>query len=234
MRGLTMARSRRVARLVVPILLLVAGPSNMDRCTTPAASGASRGLIRASVLGAKAAGSIATLGTGGSGGREGPTMQIGAAIGSLVGRYLALSARERRVLMVAGIGAGISAVFRTPLGAALLAIEVLYRDDFESEALIPAVLASVIAYAVALSMFGTDPLFGTLPRFPFHPSQLPLFVGLALVVSLGATGFERAMRTAQSLFARMPGPIWVRPALGGLGLGVFVVFLLVTFDPWSG
>ena len=69
-------------------------------------------------------------------------------------RYLSLTGRERRMLMVAGIAAGISAVFRTPLGAALLAIEVLYRDDFESEALIPAVLASVIAYSVALSVFG--------------------------------------------------------------------------------
>jgi CIC family chloride channel protein len=161
-------------------------------------------------------------------------MQIGAAIGSFVGRTLALSQREQRVLMVAGIAAGISAVFRTPLGAALLAIEVLYRDDFESEALIPAVLASVIAYSVALGVFGTEPLFGQLPRFPFHPAQLPLFLGLALVVAIGATLFERAMRIAQGLFARMPGPEWLRPAVGGLGLGVFVVVLLVTFDPWIG
>jgi CIC family chloride channel protein len=192
------------------------------------------GVVRPRVLWVKAAGSIATLGTGGSGGREGPTMQIGAAIGSLVGRYLGLSARERRTLMVAGIGAGISAVFRTPLGAALLAIEVLYRDDFESEALIPAVLASVIAYAVALGVFGTEPLFGTLPHMPFHASQLPLFVGLALVIAIGATGFERAMTLAKRSFARMPGPEWLRPAVGGLTLGVFVILLLFTLDPWIG
>src|SRR5205814_6452513 len=81
------------------------------------------GVIRRRVLWAKPLASIATLGTGGSGGREGPTMQIGAALGSTIGRYLRVTPRERRVLMVAGVGAGISAVFRAPLGAALIAIE---------------------------------------------------------------------------------------------------------------
>ena len=192
------------------------------------------GQIRRRVLWMKPLAAVATLGTGGSGGREGPTMQIGAAIGSVLGRYLSLTARERRTLMVAGIGAGISAVFRTPLGAALLAIEVLYRDDFESEALIPAVLASVIAYSVTLSVFGTEPLFGKLPHFPFHPQQLPLYLGLALVISMGATMFEHVMHFSKKTFARMPGPPWVKPGIGGLVLGVFAVILLLTADPWIG
>ncbi|HUJ61011.1 MAG TPA: chloride channel protein [Kofleriaceae bacterium] len=192
------------------------------------------GVIPSRVLWAKPIASIATLGTGGSGGREGPTMQIGAAFGSFVARYLRVTARERRTLMVAGIAAGISAVFRTPLGAALLAIEVLYRDDFESEALIPAVLASVIAYSVALAVFGFEPLFGKLPQFPFHAGQLPLFALLALVVSVGAVMFEKSMRAAQQLFARLRGPDWLRPAAGGLSLGVFGMLLLVTFDPLVG
>lgn len=192
------------------------------------------GVVRRRVLWAKPLASLGTLSGGGSGGREGPTMQIGAAIGSTVGRYLALSARERRTLMVAGIAAGISAVFRTPLGAALLAIEVLYRDDFESEALIPAVLASVIAYSVALSVFGTQPLFGVLPKFPFHPSQLPLYIGLALIIAVGATTFEAVMHRAKKLFAKLPGPTWLIPAWGGLALGILVVALLFTLDPWIG
>jgi CIC family chloride channel protein len=193
-----------------------------------------QGEVPSRVLWVKPLASIATLGTGGSGGREGPTMQIGAAIGSVVGKYLALSARERRTLMVAGIAAGISAVFRTPLGAALLAIEVLYRDDFESEALIPAVLASVIAYSVALSVFGTQPLFGNLPRFPFHPQQLPLYVLLALAIAAGATLFETTLSAARKGFANLRGPEWLRPGIGGLGLGMFVVILMFTFDPWVG
>src|SRR6266540_2342209 len=93
------------------------------------------GVIRRRVSWVKALASIFTLGTGGSGGREGPTMQIGGALGSLVGRVLGVVVAERRILMVAGVAAGIAAVFRTPLGAALLAVEVLYRDDFESDAL---------------------------------------------------------------------------------------------------
>src|SRR6185369_14298491 len=142
------------------------------------------GVIRRRVLWIKPLASILTLGTGGSGGREGPTMQIGGALGSTVGLYLRVSARERRVLMVAGIAAGISAVFRAPLGAALIGIEMLYRDDFESEALIPAVLASVIAYSVAISVFGQSTLFGHLPPYTFRPEHIPLYILLAIVVSV--------------------------------------------------
>ena len=103
------------------------------------------GRIRPRVIGLKALASMFTLGTGGAGGREGPTMQIGGALGSLVAKLLRVSARERRILVVAGVAAGISAVFRTPLGAALLAVEILYKDGFESDALIPSVLASVVS-----------------------------------------------------------------------------------------
>ena len=85
------------------------------------------GQIRGRVIWTKALASMLTLGSGGAGGREGPTMQIGGALRTLVGRALQVSTRERRVLMVAGVAAGISAVFRTPLGAALLAVEVLSR-----------------------------------------------------------------------------------------------------------
>ncbi len=154
------------------------------------------GAIRRRVLWVKPLASIATLGSGGSGGREGPTMQIGAALGSTVGRYLRVSARERRVLMVAGIAAGISAVFRAPLGAALIAIEMLYRDDFESEALIPSVLASVIAYSVAISVFGQSTLFGHLQPFSFRPEHIPLYIGLAILISAAASSFVGSLRLA--------------------------------------
>ena len=192
------------------------------------------GVIRRRVLWAKPLASIATLGTGGSGGREGPTMQIGAALGSTIGRYLRVSARERRVLMVAGIAAGISAVFRAPLGAALIAIEMLYRDDFESEALIPAVLASVIAYSIVISVFGQSTLFGRLPGFEFHPSHIPLYIGLALFVSGGALLFVGTLRLSHRLFATIRVPDWTRPALGGLALGAFVVLTIHFIGPLVG
>ena len=146
------------------------------------------GLIRRRVIWVKALASMFTLGTGGAGGREGPTMQIGGALGGLVGRWLRASARERRTLMVAGVAAGMSAVFRCPLGSALLAVEVLYKDGFESEALIPSVLASVVSYSVIISIFGESTLFAHVPRFPFVPAHLPLF---AFVGDLGCRARSR-------------------------------------------
>lgn len=192
------------------------------------------GVVRLRVLWVKPIASILTLGSGGSGGREGPTMQMGAALGSTVGRYLAVSARERRTLMVAGIAAGISAVFRAPLGAALIAIEMLYRDDFESEALIPAVLASVIAYSISITVFGQSTLFGYLTAHAFRAQHLPLYILLALIVASVALVFGLSLRGAQRIAARLPGPVWLRPALGGLILGVFVVLLVHYVGPMIG
>jgi chloride channel protein, CIC family len=185
------------------------------------------GRIRPRVIGLKALASMFTLGTGGAGGREGPTMQIGGALGSLVARLLRVSARERRILLVAGVAAGISAVFRTPLGAALLAVEVLYKDGFESDALIPSVLASVVSYSVIISIFGQSTLFARVPRFPFHPEQLLLYGLLALLVAGLSAGFVAVFRRVQRLFQASRLPLWARPALGGLLLGAFAVPLIV-------
>ncbi len=185
------------------------------------------GAIRRRVIVLKPLVSILTLGTGGAGGREGPTMHMGGALGAWVASLMPTTERERRVLMIAGVAAGISAVFRTPLGAALLAIEVLYRDDFESEALIPAVLASVVAYSLSATLITTSPMFGVLPDFPFHWHHLPLYAAAALVVAAAAAAFVGTMHTVQRAVARLPGPEWARPAVGGLALGVLAVAVLV-------
>jgi CIC family chloride channel protein len=181
------------------------------------------GNIRVRVIWIKAIASFFTLGAGGSGGREGPTMQIGGALGSLVGRLLKTTARERQILLVAGVGAGIAAVFRAPLGAALLAAEVMYRDDFESDALIPTVLASVVAYSVVISIFGESTLFAHAPRYPFVPAHLPLYILLAILIALFASLFLWMLRSVQALARKLPGPEWLRPAIGGLALGVVAV-----------
>jgi CIC family chloride channel protein len=185
------------------------------------------GVVRRRVIWIKALASILTLGSGGSGGREGPTMQIGGALGSTVGLGLRVSARERRVLMLAGVAAGMAAVFRTPLGAALLAAEVIYRDDFEAEALIPAILASVIAYSVVISMYGESTLFARAPHYFFVPKHLPLYALLAVLIALAASAFLGALRGVQRVSARLPVPLWARPAIGGLALGLFAVPLIL-------
>ena len=202
--------------------------------TTIAAFHQSGGLIRRRVIWAKPLASLATLGFGGAGGREGPTMMIGGAIGSAVGRMFGLSSRERRILLVAGIAAGIAAVFRTPLGAALLAVEVLYRDDFESDALVPAILASVVAYSVVISLFGESILFAHAARYPFTPSHLPLYGLLAVLIAMLGYLSLGVFSGVRRLMQRTPGPEWARPAWGGLLLGVLVTPVIVVTSDWTG
>jgi chloride channel protein, CIC family len=189
------------------------------------------GVVRKRVAWVKALASIFTLGTGGSGGREGPTLQIGGALGSTCGWLLRVTPTERRILMVSGVAAGIAAVFRTPLGAALLAVEVLYRDDFESDALIPAVLASVVAYSVVISIFGESTLFAIPGRYPFVIRHLWLYGLLALMVSGLAALFLSSLRTVQRVTSTLPIPPWARPGLGGLAVGVFCVPIIL-FVGW--
>lgn len=192
------------------------------------------GIIRRRVIWVKALASLFTLGTGGSGGREGPTMQIGGALGSVVARVLKVSARERRILLVVGVASGITAVFRTPLGAALLAVEVLYRDGYESDALIPSVLGSVISYSVVISIFGESTLFTHAPRFPFIPGHLPLYGLLAIMVAALAAAFVAVLWRTKRLFAALPIADWLRPALGGLLLGGFCTPVIIVVGSYVG
>ncbi|MFO0761667.1 MAG: chloride channel protein [Byssovorax sp.] len=221
---------------VIPALGALAGGLLTARLAPEAAGGGGDamieafhhhgGVIRKRVAWVKAIASILTLGSGGAGGREGPTMQIGAALGSLVARGLKVARRERRLLMVAGVAAGISAVFRTPLGAALLATEVLYRDDFEAEALIPALLASVMGYSVFTAVYGESTLFAHAPRYPFIAAHLPLYGLLAVLLALLGVVFLGALGAVRRLSQRLPVPAWVRPGLGGLALGLFCAPIL--------
>jgi CIC family chloride channel protein len=192
------------------------------------------GLVRKRVAFVKALVSALTLGCGGSGGREGPTMQMGGALGSLVGQVLRVTDRERRILLVAGTAAGMAAVFRTPLGAALLAVEVLHRDDFEADALVPSVLASVVGYSVFIAFFGENTLFAHAPVYPFVPQHLPLYALLALVVSFVASLFLSTMRWVQATAEHLRVPAWSKPALGGLALGAFATPIIVAIGPRLG
>lgn len=192
------------------------------------------GHIRKRVAWVKALASIFTLGSGGSGGREGPTMLIGGSLGSLVADGLGVGRRERRILMIAGVAAGMSAIFRTPLGAALLATEVLYREDFESDALIPSLLASVVSYSVFVSVYGESTLFAHAPHYPFVPAHLPLYALLSLLVALLATAFLGTLHGVKHWTARLRLPLWARPGLGGLALGVFSAPVLWWFGTHLG
>jgi CIC family chloride channel protein len=192
------------------------------------------GVVRKRVAFVKAIVSALTLGAGGSGGREGPTMQMGGALGSLVAQLLRVTDRERRILLVAGTAAGMAAVFRTPLGAALLAVEILHRDDFEADAIVPSVLASVVAYSVFIAFFGEQTLFTHAPTYPFFPRHLPLYALLAVAVSLVASGFLSTLRWVQATTRRLKVPGWCKPGLGGLALGLFATPIIMLIGPRLG
>ena len=102
--------------------------------------------LRARVPPIKLIASAITIGSGGSGGREGPAAQISAGFGSLLAQWLRLDVQDRRIAVAAGMGAGIGAIFRAPLGGAVMAAEILYIHDLEVEALIPGLIASIVGY----------------------------------------------------------------------------------------
>jgi CIC family chloride channel protein len=187
------------------------------------------GQQRPRVLPLKWLASLLTLGTGGAGGREGPALHMGSAIGGMVGSFLPANPRERRVLLITGMAAGMSAVFRTPLGAALLSAEVVYRDDFEAESVVPAVISSGVAFATSEAILGQRALFGRLPPYPFHAAHLPLYFGLAVIAGLAGLLLIRALKTVRAAAARIPIPAWARPVAGGVLLGVAV--LVFHFSP---
>lgn len=186
------------------------------------------GRIRGRVPIVKTLASALTLGSGGSGGREGPIAQIGAGFGSFLATRLGLSERERRVLLAAGVGAGVGSIFRAPLAGALFAAEVLYSDpEFESEVIIPAGIAAIIAYCVFSLRFGFGSLFET-PDFAFRSAaELVPYTVLALVVALGARAFVTVFYGVHHWFERLRVPPLAKPVLGGLGTGALGLGLLL-------
>ena len=151
-----------------------------------------RGFIRPIVPIIKLVASALTIGSGGSGGREGPIAQIGAGFGSYLGTIFKLPARDRRILLAVGMGAGIGAIFRAPLAGALFAAEILYRGaDLEGDVIVPAAVASTISYSVFSFWLPADvrflPLFGKQLQFQMS-SVLELIPMTLLAVGAGRRG----------------------------------------------
>jgi len=164
------------------------------------------------------------IGTGGPFGAEGPIIQTGGAIGSLVGQIIHTTAAERKVLLGCGAAAGMAATFGTPIAGVILAIELLLFE-FQARSFIPLVIASTLATSVHFQLMGRGPMFdvGTLD-FGI-PQQLPFYLVLGLLCSLLAVGLSKSLYWIEDWFESLPiRRIWL-PALGSLGLGIIAFFV---------
>jgi CIC family chloride channel protein len=185
-----------------------------------------RGIIRRRVPIIKTIASIITIGSGGSAGREGPVAQIGAGFGSFLADLLKLPDKERRLMVLAGMGGGIGSIFRAPLGGAIFGAEVLYKEpEFEYEGLIPAIISSVVAYSVYGFVYGWGSIFDT-PKFVYHqPLLLLLYLVFGVIAALVGILYVRVFYGMRDkLFRKLHMRRHFIPAIGGLLLGCLAYF----------
>jgi len=178
-----------------------------------------------------------TLGSGGSAGVEGPIALMSSSLGSSLARLFRLSVEERRIILIAGIAGGLGAIFKAPFGAALLSIEVFYREDYESRALIPALITAVASYFVFCSLTDFSPYFLLDSRSTGLSFQMLLcYIFLGVMVGIVARWFIGAQSFVKYLFSDQIKihPI-LRPAIGGLAVGILAVFFpQILGSDWSG
>ena len=164
------------------------------------------------------------IGTGGPFGAEGPIIQTGGAIGSLVGQIMHTTAAERKVLLACGAAAGMSATFNTPIAGVILAIELLLFE-FKSRSFIPLVIASTLATAIHMQLLGVGPMFSVASMDFGVPRALPFYLVLGVLCGLGAVAFSKALYWVEDQFEKLPIDHLWWPAIGALGLGIIGYFV---------
>lgn len=186
-----------------------------------------RGFIRARVSPLKMVASAITIGSGGAAGREGPTALFSAGIGSVYATFTERSDEERRLLLLISMGAGLSAIFRSPVGTAIFAVEVLYGGmEFEAGALLYTMLGSVVAYVVNGVFVGYEPLFQVPSELAISGIRDYLWYGLlGILAGLVATVLPLVFYGLRDAFHALPIPPHFKPALGGLGIGLLALGL---------
>jgi CIC family chloride channel protein len=183
------------------------------------------GRIGPAVAVVKSLASAICIGVGGSVGREGPIVQIGSALGSTIGQRLKVPETRLRLLVACGAAGGISATFNAPIAGVFFALELILRD-FETESFGVVVLASVTADVIGRAVFGTHP-FLALPAFQLVSGyEYLLYALLGVMAAVVGVGFIKVLYGMEDLFDRFwPGPDWLRPATGGVLLGLLLLVL---------
>jgi CIC family chloride channel protein len=181
------------------------------------------GRIRPQVAVVKSLASALCIGSGGSVGREGPIVQIGSALGSTIGQLSRASETQLRILVACGAAGGISATFNAPIAGVFFGLEVILRD-FEAESFGLVVLSSFVADVIGRAAFGTH-AFLALNAFQIRsPVEYPLYAGLGLIAALVGVAFIRVLYGSEDIADRIwRGPEWLRPAVGGVLLGVLLL-----------
>ncbi|MGC8561869.1 MAG: chloride channel protein [Thermoplasmata archaeon] len=184
------------------------------------------GVIRKRVPVVKMIASAITIGSGGSGGREGPTAQISAGFGSYVATVFGMSNRDRRIAVAAGIGAGIGAIFRSPFAGAILSAEILYSGgDMEVEALTPAFIASPVGYVIFASFTNFSPMFSLSSPYTFdHPLNLILYAVLGIICGLVGKFYSSFFYWVKRLFSKLKVKKFIKPMIGGAVAGIIAMF----------
>ena len=183
------------------------------------------GKIRGRVALAKMLASSITIGSGGSAGREGPVIQIGAAIGSRIGQAMGMSKRRLRTLVACGAAAGIAGTFNAPVAGALFSVEVIL-GEFGAAQFSPIVISSVVATVVVRAWRGDAAVFAPPPCTFASAWELIPYVLLGLLCGLVSVAYIRSISFAEGFFDRhVRLPRWLRPAFGGLLLGLLALAL---------
>lgn len=178
----------------------------------------------------KTAAAVATLGLGGAGGFEGPSIYLGTAIGSFVRRrFPGLFAEgDQRVLLTAGAAAGVAAIFKAPATGAVFSLEVPYQEDSAAHAVVPAIVAAATSYLTFVLFFGLGRLFPIAGRPPLEAKELLGALVMGLLAGLGARGFSAVLRGTKT-FATTVAP-WKRILLCGTGLTVTAAVTYAVYD----
>jgi len=183
------------------------------------------GRIRPAVAVVKSLASAICIGGGGSVGREGPIVQIGSALGSSLGQRLRVAEPRLKLLLACGAAGGISATFNAPIAGVLFALELLLRD-FSAESASVLLLASVTADVIGRAALGRAAVL-SLPPFALGSlAEYGFYAGLGLCAAVVGVVFIRVFYGLEDLADRAwRGPEWLRPAVGGLGLGLVLLVL---------
>ncbi|MGH9615638.1 MAG: chloride channel protein, partial [Acidobacteriaceae bacterium] len=166
---------------------------------------------------------ITTVGFGGSAALEGPSIYGGGAIGSWLWtklRWIKLEPRDRRIMLISGAAAGMAAVFRAPMTGLVFALEMPYKDDLAHEALLPSLIASVVAYVTLAFFLGATPLFNFASATSFTGRDLLWCALLGVLMGLAAMAFTITFRRARVFMVQWAIPHWTKLTLGGFLTGI--------------